>query len=36
MNHESHEVAKLIAITQLKMKDACILCNVIGFTLFEP
>ncbi len=36
MNHESEEVAKLIATAQLKMEDACILCNVIDFTLFEP
>ncbi len=36
MNHESQEVAKLIATAQLKMEDACILCNVTGFTHFGP
>jgi hypothetical protein len=36
MNHESQEVAKLIATAQLKMEDACILFNVTGFTHFGP
>jgi hypothetical protein len=36
MDHGSLEVAKFIDVAQLKMEDACILCNVIGFILFGP